>query len=122
MPYVLSQRDKNFIFKSDEAPYYFVAVSYPTQGNADLPDPSEGDIVADIRMTRWGAEAASQLTGDKLMDMRKRMAWANLGPKQMAKYRAKRQEASVRKDVKLSLIPMPDGTSVLSEADDITTD
>ena len=107
--FVPNQRDKNLIFEG-QAPYNLLAVFFPTVGNQAPIDPSQGDVVADIRLTRWGFAAAALLTGDTYLDMRKRMAWANLGPAQMAKY-CKSKEASACKDVKICLTPMPDDIS-----------
>ena len=87
--YVLNQRDKNFIFNIGRGPFALVSVTYPTVGNAASPDPSEGDITADVRMTRWGFGAEAKLNGDKVMDMVKRMAWVNQGSRFAAAHRKK---------------------------------
>ena len=68
--------------------------------------------MAGVRLTRWGFHSIATLRG-MLGDVNKKMAWFSLGIKEP-------EPPTVRKNVKLCLIPGEDSSPILSEAPSTT--
>ena len=107
VPYVLSDRDKQFVFESVSrstpkgvGKYTFVLIAIPSTTTQRIMD----DFVADVRVTRWGTKDAAWYVGDPAIDLELSMALALMrtAAGRLQKSSVEELSDAVSDDVKLS--------------------